>query len=109
MRKQYNKLVRDRIPEIIEKSSGQYETAILTEIDYRKALLAKLVEEAQEVSQASPEELPVELADLYEVVDSILLANNIDPDTVRTIQTERRINRGGFTKHILLKWSETPE
>ncbi len=72
------------------------------------ALLAKLVEEAQEVSQDSPEELSVELADLFEVVDSILLANNIDPDTVCAIQTERRINRGGFAKRILLKWSETP-
>lgn len=38
MRKQYNKLVRDRIPEIIAQSNGQYETATLTDIDYCQRL-----------------------------------------------------------------------
>ena len=60
----YPKLVRDRIPAIIAESGRQCRTTTLTGPAYRSALLAKLVEEAQEVQAASPEELPTELADV---------------------------------------------
>src|SRR5688500_9445755 len=105
MRKHYNKLVRDRIPELIAQHNKQFEVSILSESEYRQALLAKLVEEAQEVAQASRAELTVELADLYEVIDSILQANDSDRSTVQFIQDERRSSRGGFTYRILLRWS----
>jgi predicted house-cleaning noncanonical NTP pyrophosphatase (MazG superfamily) len=48
MRVTDNKLVRDRIPEIIESDGHNAFTRILDGQDYRAALLAKLVEEARE-------------------------------------------------------------
>jgi len=72
MKIEYNKLIRDRIPEIIEESGLQYQTEMLTEEKYRDALFAKLIEEAQEVATAPPDSLVAELADLYEVIDTIL-------------------------------------
>ena len=46
--KQYNKLVRDRIPEIIEASGKNCVTEILSDADYLKMLDAKLDEELAE-------------------------------------------------------------
>ncbi|MCI0711669.1 MAG: nucleoside triphosphate pyrophosphohydrolase [Chloroflexi bacterium] len=63
-RREYNKLVRDNIPEIIA-ANGQ-------------ALRQKLVEEAQEVLQAKPDELVNELADVYEVLDALIAAYDLD-------------------------------
>lgn len=59
-----NKLVRDRIPDIIEQSGNRYKAEVMSETDYRRALRQKGIEEAQEVAAASPDELVEELADL---------------------------------------------
>ena len=64
MRKQYHKLVRDRIPEIIRESGNECEVIILSETEYRQALRQKLIEEAAEVAEANEEGLIAELADL---------------------------------------------
>ena len=71
-RKIYNKLVRDRIPEIIAADGRQFATEIMNEDEYRRALLAKLVEEAQEVASAEVDEIAKEIADLCEVIDALV-------------------------------------
>jgi predicted house-cleaning noncanonical NTP pyrophosphatase (MazG superfamily) len=53
------KLVRDRIPEIIQSEGRRPVTRMLDEAGYREALLAKLIEEAQEVSHPPPTAFPV--------------------------------------------------
>jgi len=55
MRHNYNKLVHDHIPEIIQNSGKRCSVEIMTELEYRQALLEKLVEEALEARQASAE------------------------------------------------------
>ena len=50
MKKEYHKLVRDRIPEIIRKSGNECEFVILSEAEYRQALRQKLIEEAGEAA-----------------------------------------------------------
>jgi predicted house-cleaning noncanonical NTP pyrophosphatase (MazG superfamily) len=64
----YNKLVRDRIPEIIRASGKECETDTLSHEAFQSALLDKLVEEAIEARVATRERLPSELADVLEVV-----------------------------------------
>ena len=54
MRKEYNKLVRDRIPEIIRRDGRNCEIATISEDEYLQALREKLVEEAQEAAEADP-------------------------------------------------------
>lgn len=101
----YNKLVRDRIPEIIHLAGKQCETTVMNEVEYRQSLLDKLVEEAQEVQGAVKEDLATELADILEVVDAILAVHGISVEDVRNVQAARREERGGFEKRIKLIWS----
>ncbi len=106
MRRDYNKLVRDRIPEIIRSGGKQCGIETMPEAEYRQALLEKLVEEAQEACGAAPDELPTELADLQEVVISVLAAWHISSEKVQQIQDQRRAERGGFEQRLKLLWTE---
>ena len=106
MRKQYNKLVRDRIPEIIERDGRDCSTRAMSEEQYREALRTKLIEEAEEVAAADREKLTTELADVYEIMDAIMVAYGIDREAVFAEQEMRRVERGGFAKRIQLLWTE---
>jgi len=99
---EYNKLVRDRIPEIIAAEGRTCQTETMQLEDFRQALLSKITEEAAEVASAPTEKLGVELADLQEVMDAVMVAYDIDPEAVRRIQDQRRLERGGFEKRLKL-------
>lgn len=107
MREEYNKLVRDRIPEIIRQSGNQCEVVTMSEADLTQALREKLLEEAGEVAAASPENLVSELADLQEVIDSLLAVYAIDREAVLTEQKRKRVERGGFDQRLRLLWTQT--
>jgi predicted house-cleaning noncanonical NTP pyrophosphatase (MazG superfamily) len=108
MRQNHNKLVRDKIPDIILSSGIQCKIAILSDSEYRQALKEKLLEEVREIHDAkSREELLLEIADLYEVLDNFLVANNIGQEEVLKKQKQRQEERGGFHKQICLLWTET--
>jgi len=106
MRHDYNKLVRDRIPEIIQNSGKRFSVEIMTEPEYRQALLEKLVEEAMEARQASAEEFVTEIADLQEVIAAILNVWQISPELVWQVQCKRQVERGGFEQRLKLLWTE---
>lgn len=106
MRQEYNKLVRDRIPEIIHRNGRECEVFKMSEAEYRQAVLDKLIEEAQEVAAAAPQELVTELADLYEVIDAIMTVYGIEQSNVLAEQKQRRTERGGFNKRIRLLWTQ---
>lgn len=83
MKKEFNKLVRDKIPEIIEENDEYSLTRTLNDKEYEKALYDKLLEEANEVINANKkEETEEELADLLEVVRAIADFKNIDVSDV---------------------------
>jgi predicted house-cleaning noncanonical NTP pyrophosphatase (MazG superfamily) len=102
MRKEYNKLVRDRIPEIIRQSGNQCEVAIMSEAEFSQALREKLLEEAQEAAVATPENLVSELADLQEVIDELLTVYGIEREDVLREQRRKRAERGGFDQRLRL-------
>ena len=110
MRIEYMKLVRDRIPEIIRDTGKSYSASRLNEESYIAALAGKLVEEAMECEKAVADESDVdivkELADLSEVLESLMAVLGIEDETVRTIQAQRRTDRGSFSERILLEWVE---
>jgi len=106
MHKKHNKLVRDKIPDILARSQSQYLVEQMTEVEYLQALREKLVEEAQEAANASQEEILFELADLYEVIDTLALANNLTKETIIAAQQKKREEKGGFEKRIRLLWTE---
>lgn len=107
MKKRYGKLVRDNIPKII-RANGEFPHVRVMETDeYRRELLYKLIEEAEEVRQAgydaSDPEFTAEIADVLEVIDAILVEFNIDNDRLEMARTERRNERGGLNERIFLE------
>jgi predicted house-cleaning noncanonical NTP pyrophosphatase (MazG superfamily) len=102
----YNKLVRDRIPEIIAADGRQCATEIMNDEEFRQALLVKLVEEAEEVANAEAGDIAKEIADLYEVIDALLIAFDLNKETIFATQKKRREERGGFENHIKLLWTD---
>lgn len=103
MHTEYNKLVRDHIPTILAQAGYTYDTATMDEQEYQQALREKLVEEALEAATAfETQQLVTELADLYEVIDTLMSENNIAPEVVRAEQERRHQERGGFAQRIRL-------
>ena len=100
MIKRYNKLVRDRIPEIIESSGRTCVTEILSDEDYLKMLDAKLDEELAEYHADQNIE---ELADLMEVIQACAVARGYSVEELEQVRAEKAAKRGGFEKRILLK------
>jgi predicted house-cleaning noncanonical NTP pyrophosphatase (MazG superfamily) len=94
----YNKLVRDKIPEILDKKGISYEKRIAFPEEYKVELIKKLVEEVQEFSQAGD---PEELADVVEVIEA--LKQLFEYSDTETIRQKKRKERGGFDERIILK------
>ena len=95
----YHKLVRDRIPEIIENAGKKCTTAILSEDEYLAMLDEKLNEELAEYQESKSLE---ELADLLEVMRAVAAARGSSFGQVENIRQDKVEKRGGFTKRILL-------
>ena len=95
----YNKLVRDRIPEIISNSDKRCVCRTLSDDEYIMMLDAKLNEELAEYQESKSME---ELADLLEVIRAVAKARGSSIDDVETIRRDKASNRGGFEQKILL-------
>lgn len=107
MRRTYEKLIRDRIPELMDADGVRYEVDVLDDHAFRAALLAKLEEEATEARAAEGRtERVKELADVLEVFEALLASEGIEWDDVRAVQRSRRETRGGFERRLWLRWTE---
>ena len=96
---QYNKLVRDRIPEIIEASGKRCVCSTLSDEEYLAKLDEKLNEELAEYQESKSME---ELADLLEVIRAVAAARGSSVEEVEAIRRNKAAKRGGFEKKILL-------
>lgn len=99
MAKYYHKLVRDRIPEIIEASGGHCVTQVLEEDAYLRLLDEKLNEELAEYQQSKSLE---ELGDLLEVIRAVAAARGYTWEELEAVRQEKCAERGGFEKKLLL-------
>lgn len=104
MEKIYNKLVRDRIPEIIIGNGGEPITKILNDEENKKELEKKLLEEYNEVlGTKTKEERIEELADMFEIIKSLSLLEGSSIDEVIEVAKNKEIKRGGFNEKIYLE------
>ena len=98
-KKSYNKLVRDKIPEIIEKNGSKCTCRIMSEETYLDCLDTKLFEEVTEYDMDKSKE---EIADILEVLMAIAKARGYEWSDIIAIQEKKREERGGFEQRILL-------
>lgn len=102
----YNKLVRDGIPTKLTKLDLQFSVRELSDAEFIDHLKAKIIEEAKEISTATPENLAAEIADLMTVVDSLVSVTGLDRAQIDRIKEEAIAKKGGFANKIFLEWAE---
>lgn len=99
----YNKLVRDRIPEIINNDGKNCTTKILDDETYVKELKKKVHEELKEYEEASSDEEAVEeLADILELIYALVKTHGASVDELEEIRKDKAEKRGGFNDKIFL-------
>lgn len=98
--KEYNKLVRDNIPEIMIQNGATPITRILSQEEYLQELKKKLLEETNEFLESEALE---ELADIEEVILAILDATNQTRNNLEDIRLKKVKKRGAFNKRIFLE------
>ena len=104
MARTYNKLVRDRIPEIIEGNGEKPIIRILDEAEYKTELESKLNEEYHEVLGATTSEERIEeLADMLEIIDALAALEGKTLGDVVEVAKQKKLKRGGFEKRIYLE------
>lgn len=99
----YNKLVRDRIPAIIEAENQKYRMNILDPDHHAIEIKRKLGEELEEYQEASTNEEAVEeLADLLELMYAVLPLHGSSMEELEKVRLAKREKRGGFDKGYYL-------
>lgn len=102
----HNKLVRDRIPEIIENDHKTCLTRILNDDEYLVCLKSKLLEECHEVMNAEGEDIKKEIADVLEVLEALENTLHIDHKEVLSIKEKKARSNGAFKNKIYLEYVE---
>lgn len=99
----YNKLIRDRIPEITKADGWISKTKVLDKPEFLNELKKKILEEAKELNKSQKEkDLINELVDIQEIIDAILKEKKIKFRIFNQIQAQKRKKRGGFKKKLFL-------
>ena len=96
----FDKLVRDRIPEIIEADGKRCETSVLNDEEFDQRLAQKLEEELAEYQKTGD---IAELADLVEVIQTLAERQGVAWTEFEAIRDNKRIERGAFTRRLLLR------
>ena len=102
--KKYNKLIRDKIPEICLKNGVIPEVRIAKDNkEYRLYLQKKILEEAQEIAkERKPRKLKEEIADLIEVINCLVKTLGVSKKEIEKKRKEKNKKRGSFNKRLIL-------
>ena len=100
MRFRVQKLIRDRLPEIMRGQGLAVFDRRLDDAEFVVALGEKLVEEAHEARLASPGEIAGELADVLEVVHALAQVHCLSLQDVEAARQAKRAERGGFDARV---------
>ncbi len=104
----YNKLIRDKVPEVMRAKGVTFATdVIVDDAQFVAQLRQKLQEEAAEAATADGREDALrELADVEAVIDGLLLALGVTREEFLEICQAQKEKKGGFASRLLLLWSE---
>ncbi|MFU7588269.1 phosphoribosyl-ATP pyrophosphohydrolase [Priestia sp. RMT2NF4] len=103
----YNKLVRDKIPTMIEQSGNTFKSRVLQREEYQNELKEKAKEELQEYIEAQTHQDAIEeLADLLEVMQALAAVHGATPEQLEKVREEKAKERGKFDGRIYLVETE---
>ena len=97
--KKYNKVIRDKIPEIIADSGKKYTLKQLDDVLFLADLEKKLIEEVNEYTESKDVE---ELADLLEVIYRISELRGVNSEELDEIRKDKAEKRGKFASNLFL-------
>ena len=96
---QYNKAIRDKIPEIIQKDGNSCNVNTLPDEEFLEHLEKKL---SEEVTEYQNDKNPEELADILEVIFRIAQLKGVSKEELEKIRIKKSEERGGFDKNLFL-------
>lgn len=99
----YDKLVRDKIPQVLDAKGIKSVTHRVEGDEYFTRLVAKLREEVEEFAKDANEE---EIADIMEVLNAVILAKGFSKEKIEEIRKKKLGERGGFSEKIILEQTE---
>lgn len=103
----YNKLIRDKIPEAMDKDGAGYKVKKLNKKQFRKELLKKVGEEASALPNLkNKKEISKEIADVIAVINEIKAEFNISDKEIKNELKKAHKRKGGFKKKLYLYWSD---
>ncbi len=106
MKKVYNKLVRDKIPQICENDGEVPEFYVCSQSKFKNELKKKLVEEAKELQKAPWADIEDEISDVYEILLNIAKAFRLKWSEIEKYRKEKNRKRGSFDKRYFLVCSK---
>lgn len=99
----YNKLIRDRIPEIIKEAGWLPTVRTLKRSEFLNATKKKVLEEAEELIQSKDKKGIIdEIIDIQELLDVLASETGLTKLGVKKLQSAKRKKRGGFKKRLFL-------
>lgn len=99
----YNKLVRDRIPKIIDSTGKKSSTKLLNDEEFIKELKRKSFEELQEYVDAETSEDAIEeLADILEIIHALAAYHGSSIEEVERVRIQKAVKKGGFKEKLFL-------
>lgn len=103
MTKKYNKLIRDKILEIIKKAGERPFWRVLNKKEYFREVKKKILEEAKElIGAANKEDVINEIVDIQELIDVLSSEIGLAKPQIKKQQKEKNKKRGGFKKRLFL-------
>jgi predicted house-cleaning noncanonical NTP pyrophosphatase (MazG superfamily) len=96
---EYNKAIRDKIPEIIQKDGFSCNIKDLSDEEFLVEIEKKLSEEVKEYQN---DKNPEELADILEVIYRIAKLRGVSKEELEKIRIEKNSKRGSFDKNLFL-------
>lgn len=95
--KYYYRLVRDKVPELIEKSGKKATCRTLNDIEYKQALKDVLVEKAYDIQRAETnEEIGMIIADIMTITAALGICIDMDEDDLITYTNKKIIEKGFY-------------
>ena len=96
---EYNKAIRDKIPEIIQKDGYSCNVKTLSDEEFLEYLEKKI---SEEVAEYQNDKNPEELADILEVIYRVAQLRGVSKEELEKIRIKKYEERGGFEKNLFL-------